>query len=40
VIRFCAARLARYKCPTKIEFLDQLPEGLGGKVVRRELRAS
>jgi long-chain acyl-CoA synthetase len=40
VIRFCAARLARYKCPTKIEFLEQLPEGLGGKVVRRELRAS
>jgi long-chain acyl-CoA synthetase len=39
VIRFCAGRLARYKCPTKIEFLDQLPEGVGGKVVRRELKA-
>ena len=25
-------RLARYKCPTKVMFVDELPEGLGGKV--------
>ncbi|MEZ5265025.1 MAG: hypothetical protein R2755_25325 [Acidimicrobiales bacterium] len=38
VIAFAHERLARYKCPTKIEFTDALPEGLGGKIVRRELR--
>jgi len=40
VINFCTSLLARYKCPTKVEFVDHLPEGLSGKVVRRELRAS
>ena len=38
LIEFCAARLARYKCPTKILFLDELPQGMGGKVLRRTLR--
>ena len=36
---FCATRLARYKCPSKILFVDQLPQGMGGKVLKRELRA-
>ena len=35
---FCATRLARYKCPSKILFVDAIPEGMGGKVLRRELR--
>jgi long-chain acyl-CoA synthetase len=35
---FCATRIARYKCPTKFLFVDELPEGLGGKVLRRHLR--
>lgn len=35
---FCATRLARYKCPSKILFVDELPQGLGGKVLKRELR--
>jgi long-chain acyl-CoA synthetase len=35
---FCATRLARYKCPTKVMFVDELPQGLGGKVLRRELK--
>jgi len=35
---FCNTRLARYKCPTKVMFVDELPQGLGGKVLRRELR--
>jgi long-chain acyl-CoA synthetase len=38
VVNFCRQRLAAYKCPTKVEFLDQLPEGVTGKVLRRELR--
>ena len=39
VIDFCSDRLARYKCPSKIEFVDVLPEAGPGKVVRRRLRA-
>jgi long-chain acyl-CoA synthetase len=39
LIDFCATRLARYKCPSKILFVDELPQGLGGKVLRRELRS-
>ena len=35
---FCATRIARYKCPTKVLFVDELPQGLGGKVLRRQLR--
>jgi long-chain acyl-CoA synthetase len=37
VIEFCAGRLARYKCPTKVTFLPELPTGMGGKLLRREL---
>ena len=38
VIDHCRARLARYKCPTKVLFVTQLPVGATGKVLRRELR--
>ncbi len=38
IVRFCASRLARYKCPEKIWFVDEVPQGLGGKVLRRALR--
>jgi long-chain acyl-CoA synthetase len=38
LVAFCAERLARYKCPEKVMFVDELPVGLGGKVLRRELR--
>jgi long-chain acyl-CoA synthetase len=37
LIEFCAARLARYKCPTKITFVPELPKGLAGKLLRRAL---
>ena len=30
--------LARYKCPSKVLFVDELPRGMGGKVLRRVLR--
>lgn len=35
---FSAAALARYKCPTRIELVDELPRTLVGKVLRRKLR--
>ena len=30
--------LARYKAPAKVMFVDEIPQGLAGKVLRRELR--
>jgi long-chain acyl-CoA synthetase len=35
---FCSQELARYKCPTKFVFVSELPHGMGGKLLRRELR--
>jgi long-chain acyl-CoA synthetase len=40
VIAFCEQRLARYKCPQKVWFVDELPSGLGGKVRKHELPGS
>lgn len=38
LIAWCSERLARYKCPTKVMFVDALPQNLTGKVLRRALR--
>ena len=38
LIEFCRARLAHYKCPRSVEFLDTLPRTGTGKVLKRELR--
>ncbi|HKY13864.1 MAG TPA: AMP-binding protein [Microthrixaceae bacterium] len=38
IIAFCSTRLARYKCPEKVWFVDEVPQGMGGKVLRRALR--
>ena len=38
--RFCADRLARYKCPTQVSLAPELPLGLAGKVLRRRLRSA
>ena len=38
IIEFAAQRLARYKCPQKVNFVDELPLNLSGKVLRRALR--
>ena len=38
LIDHCRSRLARYKCPTKVLFVPQLPVGGTGKVLRRQLR--
>lgn len=34
----CARSLARYKCPARVEVVDELPRSFAGKVLRRELR--
>jgi long-chain acyl-CoA synthetase len=38
LIDFCKQRLARYKAPKSVEFVDALPKNPAGKVLKRELR--
>ena len=37
IILFCQQHLARYKCPSKVLFVNELPTGGTGKVLRRAL---
>jgi long-chain acyl-CoA synthetase len=37
LIEWSATRLARYKCPTKIDMVDEIPRGMVGKILRRTL---
>jgi long-chain acyl-CoA synthetase len=39
VIDYCRERLALYKVPRQIAFMDALPKSAVGKILRRELRA-
>lgn len=36
----CVRSLARYKCPSRVEVVDELPRSAAGKLLRRELRPS
>jgi long-chain acyl-CoA synthetase len=38
LVQHCRARLARFKCPTKVELRAELPRNSAGKVQKRELR--
>jgi long-chain acyl-CoA synthetase len=38
LIAFCRQNMAAYKYPRQIEFLDELPKTVSGKLLRRELR--
>ncbi|HWW55239.1 MAG TPA: fatty acid--CoA ligase [Acidimicrobiales bacterium] len=38
LIEHCRERLARFKCPTSVEFRDALPRNPSGKILKRELR--
>ena len=40
LIDHCADQLARYKCPTKVIFVDHLPRNASGKLIRRELEGT
>ena len=37
LISWCNDNLARYKCPSKIIFVDDLPRNVSGKLLRRDL---
>lgn len=38
LIDFCRARLAHFKCPRRIDFVDKLPRSENGKLYKRRLR--
>ena len=38
IIAFARARLAHYKCPTSVDFVETLPRNPSGKLLKRELR--
>ncbi len=39
VMEYCKEKLAKYKVPTMVEFIDTLPKSGVGKILRKELRA-
>lgn len=39
LIEFARTRLARYKCPSSVDFVDALPRNASGKVLKKDLRA-
>ena len=38
IIEFARTKIAGYKCPKSIDFVEELPRNPGGKILRRELR--
>lgn len=36
-IHYCEQRLASYKCPREVAFVDEIPKGPSGKLLRRKL---
>jgi long-chain acyl-CoA synthetase len=39
IIEFARERLARFKCPTSVDWLDALPRNPSGKILKKDLRA-
>lgn len=38
ILDFCSGKLARFRCPKTVSFLESLPKNLVGKVLKREIR--
>ena len=38
ILEFCSRSLARFKCPQVVEFADEIPHNITGKVLRHRLR--
>jgi acyl-CoA synthetase (AMP-forming)/AMP-acid ligase II len=39
LIAHCRERLAGYKCPKTVDFIEEIPRNLSGKVLKKDLRA-
>ncbi|MEY4339580.1 MAG: hypothetical protein RLZ14_1430, partial [Actinomycetota bacterium] len=39
IVDFARERLARFKCPTSVDWLDALPRNPSGKILKKDLRA-
>ena len=38
LIAYCRERIAGYKCPTSVDFVDELPRNPTGKILKKDLR--
>jgi long-chain acyl-CoA synthetase len=38
LVDLCRQRIAHFKCPTSVDFIDVLPRNPSGKILKRELR--
>ena len=38
IIDFVRSKIAKFKAPRTVEFIDALPQGPTGKILKRELR--
>ncbi len=38
IVAFCRERLAGYKCPTSVDFVEALPRNPSGKILKKDLR--
>jgi long-chain acyl-CoA synthetase len=39
LLAYCRERLAGFKCPRSVQWLDELPRNPSGKVLKKDLRA-
>jgi acyl-coenzyme A synthetase/AMP-(fatty) acid ligase len=39
LMAYCRDRIAHYKCPVSVDFVDELPRLPTGKLLKRELRS-
>ena len=39
IIAYCRTQLARFKCPTSVDFVESIPRNPSGKVLKKDLRA-
>jgi acyl-coenzyme A synthetase/AMP-(fatty) acid ligase len=40
LLKFCGERLAEYKCPKKLFFVESIPQTATGKIRRNEVAAA
>jgi acyl-CoA synthetase (AMP-forming)/AMP-acid ligase II len=39
IIEFAKENLAKFKCPTSVDWIDALPRNPSGKILKKDLRA-